>query len=402
MSATRLVRLSVRAMLRYRLRSSFMILATLVGVAVLTLVVSIAQGVQVKLLRTIRQVLGDSSVVVLGGGSRLMGSPRTDLGRLTADDIAAVARQVPGIVAWDALQDLSMPVKYRDATTTVRILGGSERTEQVWARGVSHGRALDAADVTGAARVAVIGETAVGRLFAGESPLDAEIRIGSVPFRVVGVLQRFGVDMHGMDRDNEILVPISTLSRRLTNTDSIAMARLVIGDQARIAGAAKEIRRVLRERHGLAATQPGDFQILSPLEVRRGVAFMERILFLYVPLVASVALLAGAIVSAMLMLSSVNARVAEIGLRRAVGARPADIGLQFLLETAATTICGGLAGIALGYAGAAAIGARLQLGDIFSWRAVVLGLATSAVTGLLAGVGPARRAALLQPVDALR
>ena len=295
-----------------------------------------------------------------------------------------------------------MQVKYREAATTVRVLGGSERSEQVWGRSVSEGRYFDATDVVSSARVAVIGETAVRALFVGQSPLDAEIRIGSVPFRVIGVLEPFGIDMHGMDRDNEIVVPISTLSRRLTNTDSIALAKVLISDPARAEETGHEIRRILRERHALTATQPEDFQIVTPLEVQRNIAVMERVLFLYVPMVAGVVLIVGGIVSAALMLSSVKARVGEIGLRRAVGARPEDIRSQFLIETAVTTITGGLAGILIGYLGAQIIGNRLALDDTFSWQAMLLGVVASAVTGFLAGVVPARRAAQLQPVDALR
>jgi putative ABC transport system permease protein len=402
MNTTRLVTRSIRGMGRYKMRSAFMMFGSLVGVAALTLVVSIGQGAQAKMLRTVRQVVGDSAVLVLGGGSRLMGSPRADLGRLTADDIAAVAKGVPDVQAWDPQQDLSMAVKYRDAGTTVRVLGGTQRSEQVWGRGVSRGRYFDATDVSSSARVALIGETAARVLFGSDDPLDAEIRVGPVPFRVTGILEPFGIDMHGMDRDNEIVVPLSTLTRRLTNTDAIAMAKLVIADPARSRETAHAIRRILRERHALAAAQPDDFRIITTVEVQRNVAMMERIFFLYVPLVAGVALLVGGIVSATLMLSSVNARTAEIGLRRAIGARPEDIRLQFLVETSVTTIGGGLAGIIIGYAGAALVATRLQLGDIFSWRAVLIGLAASAVTGLLAGVVPARRAARMQPVDALR
>jgi putative ABC transport system permease protein len=205
-----------------------------------------------------------------------------------------------------------------------------------------------------------------------------------------------------MDRDNEIVVPLSTLTRRLTNTDNIAMAKVLIRDPARAGDTAHEIARILRERHALAAAQPDDFQVLTDAEVQRNIAMIQRVFYMYVPLVAGVALLVGGIVSATLMLSSINARVAEIGLRRAIGARPEDIRLQFLIETAVTTIGGGVAGILVGYIGAAVIATHMQLGDTFSWRAVLVGLAASGVTGLLAGVVPARRAAQLQPVDALR
>src|SRR5438093_4378313 len=198
MSNTRLITLSLRALARYRLRSAFMMLGSLVGIAALTLVVSIGQGIEAKFLKTVGQVLGDSAVLVLGGGNRLMGSPRGDLGRLTVDDIAAAARAIPDVEAWDPQQDLSMPVKFRDTTTTVRVLGESERSEHVWGPSVTDGRYFDAAEVASSARVALIGRTAARTLFATENPIDAELRIGTVPVRIVGVLEPFGIDMHGM------------------------------------------------------------------------------------------------------------------------------------------------------------------------------------------------------------
>jgi putative ABC transport system permease protein len=164
----------------------------------------------------------------------------------------------------------------------------------------------------------------------------------------------------------------------------------------------REIKRILRERHALAAGQPDNFTVVTSLAVQRMVGRIERIFFLYLPLVAGVSLLAGGAVAASLMLVSVNERVGEIGLRRAVGARPSDIRLQFLVETAVTTLGGGLLVVALGAALALVAASRFGLSGAFSGTAIVVGLALSIVVGLLAGVLPARRAALLQPTEALR
>jgi putative ABC transport system permease protein len=366
-------------------------LGSVVGVAALTLVVSIGQGVQAKVLKTVGQIVGDSSILVMSGGSRILGSPRAGASRLTIDDLTAVAADVDEIDLWDPQQDISSVVRYRDNTATVRILGQSERGERVWARTVTRGHYFDGAAVTSAARVAVIGQTVARILFGNEDPVDAEIRIGAVPFRVIGVLEPFGTDMHGMDRDNEITVPISTLMRRLTNVDSISAAKLLVKDPAREEQTSREIARVLRIRHALGGDEPDDFKLVTAVEVRSMTTWVRRVL-----------LLAAGIVAATLMLSSVNERIAEIGLRHAVGARPADIRLQFATETAITILAGGLGGLMLGYAGVRIAATRLQLGNTFSWEAVVVGIIASALTGLLAGVLPARRAAQLNPVDALR
>jgi putative ABC transport system permease protein len=375
---------------------------SLVGVAALTLVVSVGQGVQARVLKTVGQVLGDSSILIMSGGSRILGSPRAGASRLTIDDLTAVAAELDEIEAWDPQQDISSVVRYRDRTATVRVLGQSERGEHVWTRAASRGRYFDAAAVNSAARVAVIGQTVARTLFAQDDPLDAEVRIGAVPFRVIGVLEPFGMDMHGMDRDNEILVPISTLMRRLTNTDTVSSAKLMVRDPTREEDTAREVTRILRARHALVTDEPDDFQIITPTEVRKTTTWVRRVLLVFVPLLAGVILLVAGIVAAALMLSSVNERIGEIGLRRAIGARPEDIRLQFATETAVTILTGGLGGLVLGYAGARAMAARMQLGDSFSWEAVVIGIGASALTGVLAGVLPARRAARLHPVDALR
>ena len=399
---TRLIAHSVGVMARYRLRSATVMLGSLVGVTALTLVVSLGQGMEAKVLKTVGPMLGDSSILIVSGGSRIMGSPRAGASRLTIDELTALATELGDIDSWDPQQEVSSVVRYRETTATVRVLGQSERGERVWARTVTRGQYFDAAAVSTSARVAVIGDTVARNLFGDSEPLDAEIRIGAVPFRVIGVLEPFGNDLHGMDRDDEIVVPISTLMRRLTNVDTVSAARLVVNDPGREEEIASEIGRILRARHALASDEPDDFRIVTTVEVRDTVALIRRVLRLYVPLAAAVVLLVAGIVAATLMLSSVNERVGEIGLRRAIGARPEDIRLQFATETAVSVLTGGLGGLLLGYAAARFAATRLQLGVAFSWKAVLIGLVGSAIAGLLAGVLPARRAARLQPADALR
>jgi putative ABC transport system permease protein len=403
MSTTRLLRSSLRALRRQRLRTAFMMLGSLIGVAALTFVLTVGAAAQQKILATVRQLFGPSSIVVTAGGGFFMGGPHGQAARMPLDDAAALARAVPDIEDWDPMQVVpASPVRRGDATQTVRLLGESERSERVWSRSVSQGEYFDQAAVNGAARVALIGETVVRALFGEEDPIGGEILIGSVPFRVTGILERQGTDIHGMDRDNEIVIPISTAMRRVMNVDVIRAVKLLVRDPQRVDAAAKEATQVLRDRHGLAEGQPNDFTVLSSSVVEKNVRKVQRVLFVYLPLVAFVSLLAGGAVAATLMLSSVSERVSEIGLRRAVGARPQDIRLQFLLETAVTALGGGLAGAVIGSGLAIFLGGRFNLGISASPFAVSLGLALAALTGLLAGVLPARRAALLEPAVALR
>ncbi|MEW5983968.1 MAG: ABC transporter permease [Acidobacteriota bacterium] len=402
MNTARLVGHSVRALARYRLRSFFMMIGSLVGVAALTFVISVGEGVAGKMLTTIRQIFGESGIMLGAGGHQMMGGPRAGGARLTLDDVEALAEALPEIEAWDPQRTMTASARRGNVASTVRVLGHSERSEQIRARSVSRGGYFDALAVKRLERVALIGETVARDLFGTEDPLGGEIFIESVSFKVAGVLERFGTDLHGMDRDNEIVVPISTLMRRVANVDSIGGAKLVVGDASSIEETARAITRLLRERHAIADGQPDDFNLLTPVDVQRVVGTAQRVLFLYLPLAASIVLVVGGIVAATLMLASVNARIGEIGLRRAVGAQPAQIRLQFLIETAVTVLGGGAGGILLGLGAGQFVATRLELGEVFSWSAVLLGLLMSTVTGLLAGVVPAIRAARLLPADALR
>jgi putative ABC transport system permease protein len=403
MSRARIVGHAVRAVGRHRVRSTFMMAGSLIGVAALTLVVSVGDGARRKLLSTVQQIFGSSSIMLMARGTELMGGPRPDAARLTLEDVEAVAAEVPDVETWDPQQAIpAAAVRRGEANATARVLGASARSERVWSRSVTRGAYFDEAAVRGAARVALIGTTLEARLFEGREALDAEILVRGVPLRVVGILESLGTDVHGMDRDNEVVVPISTMMRRLMNADTIALAKFLVREPDRSAAAAAEVRRVLRGRHALAAGQPDDFTLLTPDEVRRMVGRVDSILTLYLPLVAGVALMVGVLVAAVLMLASVSARVAEISLRRAVGARGSDIALQFLVETASTVMAGGLGGVAAGYAGARFVAARLAVGGPFSWKAVALGVLASTSAGLLAGWLPARRAAAMRPADGLR
>lgn len=402
MSTIRLIRHSAGMMSRHKVRTGFMMVGSFIGVAALTLVISVGMATERKMLAMFRQVFGDSSIMVQDGGAHMMGGPRNPGTRLKIDDIDAVARQVPGIESWDPQQGLTTTARNGDTSDTAQILGETERAEQVWGRTTVRGAFFDASAVQSSERVAVIGQTVAKQLFPNQDPVGSEIEIGSVPFRVIGILEPWGTDPHGMDRDNEIAVPISTLMRRLTNVDTITGAKLVVAPDANEDEIAKAIRGILRERHGLAADQPDDFSILTSSEVRQTMASIKRVLLLYLPLVAAISLLVGGIVSASLMVASVNERAGEIGLRRAIGARTQDIRLQFLVETAATTVLGGLGGIALGYALARLGASRMHLGDVAPWGGALIGTAASLAVGLTAGLLPARRAARMSPVDALR
>lgn len=402
MKIPRLIVHSLSMMGRYKLRTFFMMLGSLVGVAALTFVISFGQAAQTKILQKVNLVFSDSTIVIHAGGGMMMGGPHGTATRLSTDDIAAVTREVPGISDWDTQQGLTMAVRFGSETDSAQILGESERWPHVWNRTASQGDFFDQSAVSSSARVAVIGQTVARELFGNDNPIGSEIQIGSVPFRVIGILEAWGTDPHGGDEDNVVVVPISTLMHRLEDVDKIGMAKLLISDPGQAEQIKTEIGEVLRARHALAPGQPDDFNILTATEVHRVIAQIQRVLFFYLPLAASVSLLVGGIVSASIMVGSISERTGEIGLRRATGACAADIRLQFLLETAITIIGGGMGGMVLGFIAAELAATLMHLGTANPLSAAAIGITASTVVGFLAGVLPATRAARLQPAEALR
>jgi putative ABC transport system permease protein len=293
-------------------------------------------------------------------------------------------------------------VKYREKSLDLRIMGNSPNAEEVWDRSVLSGSFYTEMDMKQSARVALVGTTVLKELFGGIDPVGEQIRIGTVPFRVIGVLEPMGIDPHGLDRDNEINVPITTIMRRLMNVDYITAAKLRLADKSKMAETAAQIRQILRERHHITADEPDDFALITPVKVREIFARMSGVFSVFLPLIAGIALLAGGVVAAALMLITVNERTGEIGLRKALGARAKDIMVQFIMETTIITVSGGLLGFLLGTLALQVFAVKMKLPPVVPWEAFILGMVSSAIVGMAAGIIPARRAASLEPVEALR
>lgn len=403
MTATTLLRQGLGAMRQYKLRSFFTMLGTFVGVAALAFVTSAGSAVEQKLLTTVRQLFSAESIFVTSGGGFFMAGPRSgDGARLTLDDLEAIAAEVPAVEAWDPVEMRPATARRGSATTTLRVMGQSAEGGRVWGRPLVGGEWFTQAQVDRAARVGLIGPTAAEALFGSEDPLGAEVSVNGVGIEIVGVLVAMGTDIHGLDRDNELVVPISTAMHRLFHTDTIRGARILVRDATLANETVPRVSAILRERHRLRPGTPDDFTLVNPVEIQRLVAKTRRILLVFLPLGAVVVLIAGSALGAALALSSVTARRQEIGLRRALGARSRDIAGQILGETIIATLAGGIAGGGIGLGGAALVAAHLDVASSPSLTAALLGVGLSLVTSVLASVLPARRAAGLVPAQALR
>ena len=392
---------SVRVFTRYKLRSFFMGLGIVIGVASLVVMRSIGAGAQQDMLDKIERMFSAASIMIANGAHVTRGAIR-DPGKLSIEDLQAIDDQLEQIVDWDPMVNIgSREVRYGDSNRTVMIFGHSERAQLVWDRGVDEGEFFDQADVRSAARVALIGRKLAEELFEGEDPVGKRIQIDSSPYLVKGVLERYGFDPHGLDRDDEVHVPITTMMRRLLKREVLGSAKLIVSSVEEVDGTVERVAEILRERHALADDEPDDFSLFTPTQVQASVRKAGRVVTVYLPATAGIALLVAAIVIANIMLIGVRERVGEIGLRKAVGATDRQIGWQFLLESLAVTVISGLLGVGIG-AGVLAFVAMHGGKTRITPDSIVLGLAAALVVGCLAGFLPARQAARMEPVDALR
>jgi len=394
---------SARMMLRYKMRTFFMAIGIVVGVAALIFMRAMGAGAEQAMLENINRTFSTAAIMVTTGGGHMGPRSAGPTTTLKIDDFEAIKAQVDGVVMYAPLQMLQMQeVRYEGANRQLTVYGQSENAETIWMRGVMQGEYFSAEDVQSASRVAVIGTNAAKALFGDDDPVGKQVQIGAVPFRIKGVLEPQGIDTHGLDKDDEIHVPITTLMRRLMNADHLFAGRVLLDDPAKMEPAAKQITALLRERHAIAAAEPNDFVLITPKLVAAIVDNANKVLTRYLPAAAGVALLVSALVIANIMLIAVKERVPEIGLRKAVGAEDGQINFQFLTETIVVALSAGLFGAGLGVVAAMIYGATGTTPMLITVGSLALGLGTALLVGLLAGVMPARQAAGLDPVKALR
>ena len=404
MNNYKIIESSFRILRRNTLTTFFMILGIVIGIAALSLTFSLGKGAEKQLTEKVKKLFSPNNILITSGRVELESgrSSESSVTNLTLDDMEAIMNEVPGITMYDPFQVTpERDVLFGNKNISTAINGGTSEGELVWRRGVTAGEYFSKADDESAARVALIGTKIAKKLFEGSDPVGEQIRIGSVPFVVKGVLEERGIDPHGTDLDMNIIVPIRTLMSRLMNVDYIVGAKLEVEDASQVDAIAAKVTAVLRERHSLNADETNDFSLVTPVIVKEIIGKMNRVFTLFLPLISGIALVVGGVVIVVIMLMSVSRRVSEIGLRKALGARPRDIMFQFLVEAAAVSFFGGAIGLALGISGAWIFMSSMGLTFFIPWQSILFGVLFPVIIGISAGILPARKASRMDPIEAL-
>lgn len=396
---------SLRILKRNKMRTLFMILGIIIGIAALCLTFTIGKGSQKQISERVKKYLGPNSLIVRAEKLKLDGKPvNSDLiSTLTIDDLKAIASEVPSVSMYDPLllfSNREVIAGSKNITTTIK--GSSVNGQFVWNRGVSKGEYFDEGEEMNASRVVLIGSRIAETLFGAEDPVGTQIRIGDVPFTVKGVLQPRGMDPHGNDMDLDVIIPISTMMKRMMNVDYIMLAKFLVTDENKMDEAVAGITAVLNERHHITDKTKSDFSIITPTFVKEKIKEMTKVFNVLLPLISLISLLAAGIVVIVLMLMAVNERISEIGLRKAVGARSKDILYQFLIEVSLTSLLGGFIGMIIGLSFFKIFGIFMHFPFYIPWQILIFGILLPVLVGIGAGIIPARKAARYNPVEALR
>ena len=402
------LRIALRALKVNKLRSMLTMLGIIIGVGAVITMIAVGGGAQARVEEQIKSLGSNLMIVIPGsttsGGVRLGGSSAQTL---TEDDAWAITREVHEVqTAAPSNRGSGQLIAGNNNWSTV-IQGVTPEYLEVREWPIVSGRGFEPQEVSGAGKVALVGQTIVRELFGGADPVDQQMRIRKVPFTVVGVLDRKGQSMMGQDQDDVVLVPLTTARNRLFGNPQgklrrVGVISVKVRDGQNMKDAEDKIRELLRQRHKLQPGADDDFSIRNLAEILQAQEASSKVLALLLAAVASVSLLVGGIGIMNIMLVSVTERTREIGLRMAVGARSGDILKQFLVEAVTLSLIGGLLGITLGLAGSLAIGQFAGWRTELSPESIVLAVGFAAGIGIFFGFYPARKASRLSPIEALR
>jgi putative ABC transport system permease protein len=402
------LRIALRALRINKLRSALTMLGIIIGVGAVIAMVAIGAGAANRVKEQIASI--GSNLLMVMPGAATSGGMRMGFGStltLTEDDARAIAIEVPGVAAAGGSMRGTAQVVFGNQNWSTVVFGVTPEYPVVRDWDVALGGFFTQEDVDGATKVAVLGETVAETLFGDGDPMGQIIRIKKVPFTVVGVLARKGQSTWGQDQDDTVLIPLSTAKKRVlgvsqANARTVGTIHIKAAAPELIPEVEQQVSELLRQRHRLQPYQENDFQVRNLSDMFAAQEAASRTMTLLLGAIASVSLLVGGIGIMNIMLVSVTERTREIGLRMAVGARSKDILGQFLIEAVTLALIGGLLGVLLGVGGSYAIAALAEWSMLITPASIAMAFCSSAAIGVFFGFYPARKAAYLDPIDALR
>ena len=395
-------RLALLALVRNKLRSTLTMLGIIIGVGAVIASISIGQGAEYVVQQSV-QSMGTNAVFIAAGSNRPGGirmgfwAIRT----LTMDDMQAILREVPMIREAAPAVNARAQAIYQNQNWGTSMIGTTPNYFEIRNWPVQNGVAFSQEEMDLAENVCVLGTTVANYLFQGEDPAGKTIRIGNLPFRVDGVLESKGQSLNGEDQDDKIFAPYTTVQKKIAGITWVQFINASAISPEASQAAVQPITALLRQRHRIRPGQDDDFMVRTQSEVADMFGETKRVMTLMLGSVASIALLVGGIGIMNIMLVSVTERTREIGVRMAVGATEQDVQSQFLIEAVTLSMIGGAFGIVFGVVGSEIIG-KFLLPTLLSAKAMTIAAVFSVAVGIFFGFYPARKAAQLDPIEALR
>ncbi|HZF24970.1 MAG TPA: ABC transporter permease [Steroidobacteraceae bacterium] len=398
-----LIKVATQSILKNKLRMFLTMLGIVIGVAAVIVMVAIGSGAQSTIQKQVSN-LGTNMIFIMPGASGQGGVSQGagTFNRLTLQDAEKLKREstlLVGVspVTFTGTQAISAQGNWRTRVNGVAV---DFQTIRDWP--VSSGAFFNDSDQRSMRKVAVLGNTVAQNLYPGMDPVGQQIQLRDVPFKIIGVLASKGQQFGGQDQDDVVIVPYTTAQARLNNNVRIGMILASTSSPEDIPGAMEEMRAIVRESHKIAAGEDDDFTIRNQDELAEVAQGTTKVMSALLAAVASISLLVGGIGIMNIMLVSVTERTREIGIRMAIGARGSDVLTQFLVESVVLSLFGGLIGIVIGFIGAAVLGRLTGWNTITPPGAVLMAVGFSAAVGVFFGFYPARQAASLNPIQALR
>jgi len=400
-----IIRIAYRALARNKMRAALTMLGVIIGVGAVIAMVSIGQGAQASVQAQISSF--GTNLLFVSAGAQNVGGVRSGTGdsgtnTLTEDDLQAIQREVPSVSALSPMVNSRSQLVVGNQNWNTSIQGVNQDLPDIRKWTIASGEFFSESDVRSSARVIVLGQTIVDNLFYGTDPVGQDVRVMELPFRVVGVLGRKGQDAQGRDQDDIAFAPYTTVQKKLLGTTRIQVAYVSAISPDATYTAQLQITDLLRQRHKLSGNQPDDFTVRNMSDVAEAANETNSIMTWLLGSIAGVSLLVGGIGIMNIMLVSVTERTREIGIRMAIGARSSAVRTQFLIESIVLSLTGGIIGILLGIVASLAIPAFLGWPTLVSTAAIIGSVIFSAAVGIFFGYYPARKAAALDPIEALR